>query len=84
MRKLLQQFRGKYYHSVGPLLFIAVRTRVCEALGSRSPSSTMHGRKRAAPGTQPSSDHTAALAKKVATYRQLGGLAMKHVSEEDG
>lgn len=39
----------------------------------------MHGRKRAAPGTQPSVEQTAALAKKVATYRQLGGLAMKHV-----
>ena len=39
----------------------------------------MHGRKRAPPGTLPSADATAAIAKKVQTYRTLGGLAMQHV-----
>lgn len=36
----------------------------------------MHGRKRA--DAPPSAEQVAALAKKVATYRQLGGLAMAH------
>ena len=38
----------------------------------------MHGRKRPAAGVKPAADEAAAAAKKIATYKQLLGLAMKH------